>query len=366
MLEIQKYLRSKHPTSAVRHACEEFDLEVDEKDDLVLFNYGFTGKSKGRRAGEECRGLVLEKPSWNVVAYPFYRFYNAHEGYAAKIDYSTATLQKKLDGSMVTLYPYKGDWHVATRGKLDASGRVGSWDKTFAQYFWETFQKYADKSVLNVAGNSCITMELTGPDNRVITPYNESALTILMGRDLDSLNELPPTPLKALSKLWGIPVVESFSYSTGDHIKNLVKMLPALEEGFVVVDYAHPSLGNFPRVKIKNPKYLEAHAFIGSGFNIKKAAELVLGGGADEFVEYFPEYKEILYSIKEKLACLIEELEGNYKSIKHIESRRDFAFSAQRTKLPWVMFKLRDNPDMAVASLVAQTDAETIIKITEI
>ena len=115
---------------------------------LVLLKYDIKAPF-GEPLVQECRGIVLdESDGWKVVSRAFDKFFNHGEGHAAPIDWSTARVQEKLDGSLAVMYHYAGEWHVATSGSPDASGVVqkagdrtaGAYgDRTFAQYFWETF-----------------------------------------------------------------------------------------------------------------------------------------------------------------------------------------------------------------------------------
>jgi tRNA splicing ligase len=51
---------------------------------------------------QECRGLILdESANWRIVAFPYTKFFNYGEEHAASIDWSTACVQEKLDGSLM-------------------------------------------------------------------------------------------------------------------------------------------------------------------------------------------------------------------------------------------------------------------------
>ena len=83
MLAIQKYLREKGLDAAV----EEFKLSVNTDGSLVQLNYTMFDSPRESQECCECRGLILDSArDWAVVAYPFFRFFNEHEGPAAKID----------------------------------------------------------------------------------------------------------------------------------------------------------------------------------------------------------------------------------------------------------------------------------------
>jgi hypothetical protein len=55
---------------------------------------------------------------WSVVMLPYTKFFNYGESLAAKLDWrQPVTVTEKSDGSLMTVYWYKGKWHVASQGK---------------------------------------------------------------------------------------------------------------------------------------------------------------------------------------------------------------------------------------------------------
>lgn len=349
MLAIQEFLRSHNPKSALRHAAEEWHIQAAEEGDLALLNYNQFDSPKGVQEVEECRGLILRKPSWDVVAMPFYRFYNAGESQAAHINIPTATLQEKLDGSLVTLYRHNGQWHVSTRGTVSASGNVGELAKTFRQLFTEAVQcsmhsKYHDWQRAPFEEGLSYTFELCSPENRVVTPYDNKSLTLLMARKLSDLTELSPEHLDSISHEMGVKRPQNTLFSGWDHIKNLLsEMSASLEEGFVLVDYANTVNGNYPRVKVKNRGWLTAQRIIGGGFTHVKCLEKFLEGERDEILAYFPEYQAMFLEVETKLVKMAQVLDSYFAEISPLSSdRRAFAAKAKESPHPGVMFALLD------------------------
>jgi len=123
-LAIQKFLRSCDPRGALKRAAEKWKLNVREFGNLAQLDYRIFDSPFGVQEVEECRGIIFEKPAWNIVAFPFYRFYNATEPHAEKIALSGAVLCEKLDGTLMFTYPYQGQIYVATRGSIRADGPV--------------------------------------------------------------------------------------------------------------------------------------------------------------------------------------------------------------------------------------------------
>src|SRR5688572_22229350 len=85
---------------------------------------------------QECRGLIVdEAEAWRVVCRAYDKFFNVGEPNAAAIDWATARVYDKLDGSLMTLYGYRGKWHVASSGLPDAAGVAHDSGVTFADLF---------------------------------------------------------------------------------------------------------------------------------------------------------------------------------------------------------------------------------------
>lgn len=350
MLKIQEFLRAQDPRSAIRKAVEKWGLEVNESEYLVQLNYSQIDSPKGVVEAEECRGLILEKLTWNVVSYPFRRFYNHSEGHAAKVNLNSSVLFEKVDGSLIELYHYKDKWRVATRGRLDASGSVGSAhfgykdeSRTFSSWFWEVAKKVG-LSVEALFTDLNYVFEITGKANRVLTPYTEDGLRLLTVRDTKSLREADLINLVAISEEIGVPTPKVFEFKNTDHINNMLSMMPALDEGFVLCDYGQESDGSWLRVKIKNPAYLAATRIVGGGFNDCKCLDLVLSGKSGEFANYFPEYRDVVNNMEAKTAAISTKLDDQFAALKPLaeKSRKDFALAAVKTPAPSVMFGLLD------------------------
>ena len=87
ILEIQTLLR-EYGLAKVK---EDLILEVKEDGDLVLLKYNQIAADWTKTALYDCRGIILDKSNnWEIVAYPYTKFFNLGEGYASKIDWNTA------------------------------------------------------------------------------------------------------------------------------------------------------------------------------------------------------------------------------------------------------------------------------------
>ena len=84
---------------------EAKNIRVKQQGDLAIFNYR-PGADFNDEIVREARGIIIDIKNLSVVCYPFTKFGNYYESYADDIDWSTAQVQEKIDGSIVKLYHY--------------------------------------------------------------------------------------------------------------------------------------------------------------------------------------------------------------------------------------------------------------------
>lgn len=124
MLKIQQKLFTKE--ISLEELPEAYGIDVrrhSQFSNLVMLKYNQINADMTSAIVRECRGLILDEANdWKVVSFPFAKFFNAEEPNAAKIDWKSAVVQEKLDGSIMSMYWYNGQWRVASNGSPDAGG----------------------------------------------------------------------------------------------------------------------------------------------------------------------------------------------------------------------------------------------------
>jgi hypothetical protein len=306
MLAIQKYILE----NGLEKAILEFNLKTRVYDKKVLLKYDQLSSPTlmANKEVQECRGLILEKGTWKVMSLAFTKFFNSEEGNAHKIDWDTAHVLEKLDGSCIQVYWdwNKQEWFAATTGTAEGEGEVNNkLGTTFNQLFWNTVTEKYDFKKENLNKLFCYVFELTTPYNIVVKPHGESAASLLMVRNLLTLEEVPFEALTGIADSLGVPRVKSYDLNA----KNVGALLRTFEnmvwhdEGYVVVD------ANFNRVKIKNPAYVAVHHLKG------KTAEhnimtIVKTNEIEEFAATFPDRKDELVKLKANYDALIVKLDS--------------------------------------------------------
>ena len=255
---------------------------------------------------QDCRGLILDRNDFSVMSMAFRKFFNSEEGNAHKIDWSTAYVLEKLDGSMMQVYwdKYQEKWFAATSGTAEGEGEVNNkMGTTFNELFWKTVTEKYNFNPSQLNKDFCFVFELTTPYNIVVKPHGESSVALLTARNVRTLEEVSREELLNIGSVLNVPVVKSYDLNQGN-IGALLRTFENMvwhDEGYVVCD------ANFNRVKVKNPAYVAVHHLKG------KSAEhniltIVKSNEIEEFASTFPDRKDELYKLKENYDKLINKL----------------------------------------------------------
>jgi hypothetical protein len=342
MLAIQEFLLK----NGLDKAIAKFNLKTRDYGTKILMKYDQLSSPTIMAMAEvqECRGLVLEKGTWNVMSLAFTKFFNSEEGNAHKIDWNTAHVLEKLDGSCIQVYFdwTTNTWFAATTGTAEGEGEVNNkMGTTFNQLFWDTVKEKYNLDSSKLKKGFTYVFELTTPYNIVVKPHGESSATLLTVRNLDTLKELSFEELTVVAEKLGVPRVKSYDLNT-NNVGALMRTFENMvwhDEGYVVVD------ANHNRIKIKNPAYVAVHHLKG------KSAEhnimtIVKTNEIEEFGATFPDRKDELYKLKENYDALISKL-------------NDVWFELQSSKPKNIMPEEKKKYAKAVFEVCAKHDLKT-------
>jgi hypothetical protein len=247
---------------------------------------------------------------------PFYKFGNYGEGYIDTLDWSTARVQAKIDGSLIKVN-YDGIWHVSTNNLIDA--RKAPLDQNFGidyNTFYDLFMDAAKKSNLdfNRLKKNCTYMfELTSPYNKVVVRYDNVSIHHLGARNNDTLEEFDCDI--------GVPKPKSYSISTLKDCIDTANTLSDQEEGFVVVD------ANWHRNKIKSPQYVAKHYVCTKKLSRKKIVWIMMLNESDEFLASFPDKKPAFDLISSEIDNVCKYIDDFKKQVIHIKNKKKLHFT---------------------------------------
>lgn len=293
MLAIQKFL-IEHPDNwRELLSTEPYNLKISEDDNLVLFKYNQISSDFNEEICRECRGIILEKGTWRVVRYAFRKFFNVDEVFADTIDWNTAVATEKIDGSIMTLFNYNREWHLATNGSINAykAELAGvSPYKNFGELF-DVAAKNAGLDYKLLNPNQNYTFELVSPFNKVVIDYPKPMIYLLSVRDMTTLEEF-----RGYYDLGSVPHPTEYNLNSEEEYRQCVADMPEGHEGIVVRDI------NGNRVKIKTVLYFQLHRAKNNGvFTLEKVIDLIRANNHHEFLSYFPEYTDYFNEVKQKI-----------------------------------------------------------------
>ena len=374
-LALIKYIKA----NGLEQAIKAFNLDTRVYEHKIVLKYNMIDSPLGTEEAQDARGLILEKGTWRVMSLAFRKFFNAEEEKAAKIDWSTAFVLEKVDGSMIQVYWdwVKNEWFAGTTGMAEGEGEVNNkMGTSFSDLFWQTVEKVAgytkEQFTKRLVKGNTYAFELTTPYNIVVTPHATSSVTLLTVRSLLDLTELSYEASANVANVINVPMVKRFSLQPKDfgELKRTFEGMPFTEEGYVVVD------GNFKRVKCKNPAYVAVH-HLKSKTGEHNILEVVKSNEIDEFAATFPERKDEIYKLHANYLTLLTELEATWvelqlrlpKNITPAEKKRfaEAVFEVtKRRKLDGftgLMFNLKDGKTTSVRDYMKDYDNRRLYKI---
>lgn len=344
MLDVQKYLLSG---KTLQDLIDNFSIKVriDNNLNVVCLNYDQINSPMGNSIVEECRALILELDTWEVLSWPFRKFYNYSEGHIpVSFNWNQFDALNKLDGSLISLwFDSNYNYHFATRSVPDASCSYDESDNTFKALIEQAILEMTGNCVNNFLLYFCpghsYTFELTTPENKMVVQHTDRKLTLLAIRNLETLEELDVNQW-VLDNLYPYPVVQGFKNLTLYQVKEKVASInPLKEEGFVLLD------NNFNRIKIKSEAYLPLSKCRDSlGKSAKARLETILMDKLDDVWSTQPVWiQDKLTETKIAVKILNISINTSYSEVKHMSSQKEFAMAIKNLPYFDALFSLRKN-----------------------
>lgn len=294
---------------------------------LLMLKYNQLDSDFNEEIVRECRGLILDEDSLEPVSVPFFKFGNYGESYCSEIDWESAVILEKRDGSLVKVVKLGEDYLISTNGCIDAFKAMMP-DDVSCPYksYGELFMKAMGDRLSLLSEGYTYMFELTSPYNRIVVPYDDIEIALIGIRDNKSLQEelICDSELKdsfLLPKRYGFRTLEECIESAHS--------LPYSEEGYVVLDKY------FNRVKIKSLEYVNVHHLRGEGaMTEKRILDIIRQNEIAEYLIYFPEYKELFSEYKRKVDDLYKAYHLMWLSFSQLEfnSRKEIALFLQDAK----------------------------------
>lgn len=325
-----------------------------EDPDVRIFNY--TQHCQFEQAWDDvtrqCRGLIMNVRTGEVLARPFPKFFNYGEhiskGWA--IPTGNPMVSEKLDGSLGILYKIKGEYAIATRGSF-----------TSDQAIWAT--NWWRRNVGNISLTPLIThlFEIIYPENRIVVNYDFSGLVYIASIDvLTGRTAFKDTWPDAIRRFKTVPYTD---------METLEKMDEPNSEGFVLY-YPDDNV----RMKIKFPEYVRLHRIV-TGVNEIAIWEMLRDGQPlGELIEKVPdEFMKWVDNVAGRLIdkysdifgqCFKDRICMNLEIGEDATRKEKALYIKEHCKYPSVMFaRLDDKPVSPIIWKMLRPHGAKVFKI---
>jgi hypothetical protein len=338
MLEVQRYLRDGGTVDSLR---QEFGIKVTPHptDARVILNYDQIDSPKRATIARECRGLVLERGSWDVVARGFTRFFNQGEcpDLEKAFRWDDFAADSKEDGSLMLLYQWQGLWYVNTRGSFATGEITPGAGKTWEECFWNAVRN--EKVVEFLDHHKTYLFEFCSPFNHIVRRYETPCLYLLTAFDNRNGSEWSEVGLDVVAGHLGVLRPHRFSFSRLEDVARFLgEQADPTFEGCVLRDK------NGMRLKVKNARYVALHHLKGNGnlFLTKNLLPLILKGETSEVLSHFPEAAERLFDLTEKVGGLKARMNAVWEAARGLAGQKEFAqVVTKNTRLSGILFEAR-------------------------
>jgi len=260
---------------------------------------------------EQCRGLIYNVETEEIVARPFRKFFNMNEAGAFVPDplgNERVIAFDKIDGSLGIAYrlPSDNSWAIATRGSFTSEQALHATELLHSKYPWH-----------QRVFNDVLTplFEIIYPENRIVVGYEGRDELVHLGHIAKDSGEFFPPQ----GGYGGFPhteklfqgLLKDFTLPVRDNAEGVVLWFPARDD----------------RLKVKYEEYVKLHRIV-TGLNKRTIWEMMLPEKATqfvsnaEFINKLPEEHQIWAKEvqEELLAAVIMEHMRLTEILMHISS----------------------------------------------
>jgi len=335
-------------------------LKIQDKEGYVMFSYNMIDSDFSIKLVRESRGIILDSAdNFNVACMAFEKFFHYSDKLAAKIDFASARIEEKVDGSILKWWYAKrlNCWMLSTNNMIDA--REATVSKDFNKTFNDLFEEAMSKLTLDVSKlikseyfQYTFVFEIVSPYNRIVVPYRDVAIYHIGIRNNITLQEEHVDV--------GIQKPTIYTFNTLEDCIAHAKQLPFNEEGYVVVDKF------WNRIKVKSVNYLAAHHMKNNGVvTYSRVLDMIRAEQHDDFLAIFPEYSEHFDKVIPKWSEFLKQCASDieFASNNPFPTRKDYAVWAKRHKYPALLFAWLDKKVKTVSEYIKDVQSEKLLKL---
>lgn len=326
----------------LRLKLSPFCCNVKKDGEYVLLLYQQLNSDFSSRVVQECRGSIFrkdERANWTYVCRPFDKFFNYGQAEAATVDWNTARVLEKVDGSILKVWTDKDEWHLSTNGTIDAfKAPVADLGYSYGDVFNRALGHDFRQLGQMLDPEYTYMFELTSPDTQLVVPYPDGVWYLSRRHTQTGVEQFDRPNLP------GVKLPKEFHMDKFEDVLAVVQAMPKEEEGVVIND------ADSNRIKVKSPEYLMAsHLANNKMVSNRNLVVYMQEGKIDDFLAYCPQYTSRVEGIQERIRAKCAELDdvwGRYQVSASLP-RKEFAelIAGEKKYKPYLFAKL-EHPEL--------------------
>jgi RNA ligase len=289
----------------------------------------------------ECRGIIFDTASREIVSRPFHKFFNAGERASVALDKIDVSLPhvvlEKLDGSMIRPLYVGGGFRWGTKMGITDVGMK-------AEEFVARRLGQGDASYLGVADYCRINgltslFEFCSRSTRIVVDYPVDRMVLLAIRENVSGKYLSRDELQFIAAAFDVPLVDNLDFlgrtfsapapvgvADMDKFMDVVKDRTEGEGKIVLFDNGHA-------VKVKSDWYVRIHRAKDMMRSEMRLLDLVFNQELDDLLSALPEedcarIDKYLKSYLVEWEHLRDVIDYRYDNVREVfKTKKDFALS---------------------------------------
>jgi RNA ligase len=331
-----------HISDVLPHIEGREEFRVMQKDWYTVINYAVAFEDTFSLDSEkshynmtvrrECRGLIFDTETGNIISRPYHKFFNVGEKEETQLNkinlYEPHVVLEKLDGSMIRPIPTPEGFRLATKaGVTDVAmnAEVFIADKPhYATFIHKCFQR-----------NITPIFEWCSRKNRIVVDYPEDQLILTGLRYIFEGSYVTYEIMKSYATAWNIPVVKSVDGLAVQNIDLFVKQVREWDDGEGIVlrfDTGH-------MVKVKADDYVLRHKSKDAINQEKNVIQTILEDAVDDLVPLLtPEDAERVKSFQNAFWVSVDDLASEMADLYNAGNlmypeKKDFAVEFVQKKI---------------------------------
>ena len=285
---------------------DKYHMCVKYTQDLYLLKYMCDyGADPSNEFVRNCRGVIFEK---NVdpplpVCYPITGG-TSYTDFKENVPIERVRFEESIDGTMINVFYYKNEWHVSTKGCIDAKrSRWGS-----SKSFYTMFHEACNFDLQELNKTYCYTFVLVHCDNRIVTKYSQSDLYLVHVRNMTTMQSMP----RDYDYGTNFTRPQVLTFTSYEELDTSLKTLPYNKEGFMLFDTLNPDY----RVKCKGDAYIYVKNMKGNDRNKRYSLlNKMLQDTEVDYLRVFPEDYAEFKELAREVNRLIQSVSYYYKNV---------------------------------------------------